>query len=311
MADVLLDYAFTVNPIAPLPAVDAAYIKAVLAIVKPKEGVAKEIVSCMSKSQVLDYTNNLGPGNLFNGGMSAIYLLPISNLADAEELINEKMNDFFTILISSDFSAEELNSFNRGVFKGVIGYAFDSQTDQAKEFAVSNTNCAFMEPAENNANNMFYAFGKLLSGTSWRNQQYIEMPVDDHITMLGHAKELYNNGFSFVLTSEQYGKRLAFFVAQKQAITAAYIYENLKLDAQAEAVSYITLNNPDYTITQASLLENAVQDKINKKYVKTALVESASVSITLVNDNFRATGQMAVPMPKALWGVDVDLIQGE
>lgn len=310
MSDILLDYAFTVNTITPLPSANAAYIRQVLAIVKPlNSGVPAVIVKCTTKSQVAAVTANQDVAELFNAGLNSVFVLPSDDL-DVTEIIEAAQKDFFTILISSDFSTAELSDFGKGTFKGVIGYSFSDET-AAKNFATVEKQCGFLSLTEVTASNMFFAFGKLLSSTSWKNQQYIQMPKDDGINDLGVAKGLFNERISFVLTSGDYGTRLAFFVAGKQAITAPYIYENLKLDAQSAAVSYIMLNEPDYTITEASLVENAVQGALDKKYVNTGLVTSASVSIELINDNFRATGTIAVPPPKALWGVDVDLIQGE
>ena len=58
MGDILLDYAFSVNKITPLPAERAAYIKQVLAIVKPLDSVPTEIVKCTSKTQTAALTVN-------------------------------------------------------------------------------------------------------------------------------------------------------------------------------------------------------------------------------------------------------------
>lgn len=310
MGDILLDYAFSVNKITPLPAARAAHIKQVLAIVKPLDSVPTEIVKCTSKTQVTALTANEDVLELFDAGLSSGYILPSNDLNGLANIIEAKMEDFFTILVSSDFTTTELSSLNKGAFKGIIGYSF-ADTDAAKTFTTKESQVAFYGAPANKAKNMFFAFGKMLSSTFWKNQQYVAMPYDDNIKDLNTAKTLFNDRISFALTSATYGTRLAFFAAGQKAITSPYIIENLKLDAQSAAVSYITLNNPDYTVTDATLLENHIQEKINAKYVDTGLVVSAKISITLVNDNFRATGTVAVPQPKALWGVDVDLIEEE
>jgi hypothetical protein len=310
MADILLDYTFSVSPRVPMPAANAAYIKQVLAIVKPlNNGIAKaEIVKCTNKLEVSSLTANTDVASLFDAGMTAVYVLPLDTLEEQSSL-EQGFRNFFTILISSDFTLDEVALFERGTFKGVAGYSF-TDIDKAKAFGVVEKQCAFCGLQKNGAKNMFYAFGKLLSQVSWRNQQYIQMPHDDGISDLGVAKGMFNDRVSFVLTSKEYGNRLAFFAAGKQAITAPYIYENLTLDAQVAALNYITANNPDYTLAQASLLENVLQSVLERKYVAANLVTAASVSIELADDNFRATGTITVPQPKALWGIDVELIQG-
>jgi chemotaxis protein histidine kinase CheA len=223
------------------------------------------------------------------------------------KLIESSKHKFFTILISSDLS-ERFESFNFGTFKGVVGCSF-KDVAKAKSFAVSSKRCGFYSKDGNRAKNMFYAFGKLLSSPTWQNQQYAEMSCDDDINDMGKARDMSDDRVSFVLTSEEYGKRLAFFVAGGHAITSPYICEDLKYNTQQKAVDYIQSNNPNYTLAQASLLEAALQSYIERAYVATNLITSASVNIELIKDNFRASGIITVPQPKALWGVDVELRQ--
>ena len=342
MADILLDYTFSVNPRVPMPAASAAYIKQILVIVKPlnsganaaegekkKETKSQEtksqetkfqgsqtsgsqtpkevkIVRCTSKWQVSSLTANTDVEALFDAGMTEVYVLPSETLDVTAKV--ESSKDFFTILISSDFTLSEAVLFKRGTFKGVVGYSFTGIVE-AKAFAIVEKQCGFYGSVGNGARNMFSAFGKLLSQPVWRNQQYAQMPYSDGVDDLGVARVMFNDRLSFVLTSKEYGNRLAFFAAGRQAITAPYIYENLTLDAQSAALNYIAANNPDYTLAQASLLENALQSVLERKYVATNLVTAAGVSIELVNDNFRANGTITVPQPKALWGIDVELIQ--
>jgi hypothetical protein len=335
MADILLDYTFSVSPSTLIPLVSAAYIRQVLVIVKPLKSADKsvgggatlgtsasnsgggagkvedvKISKCTKKEALAQLTKDEDIGELFNAGMTSVYVLATDSLTGTERLV-ESSKDFFTVLISDDFDVNDVKTFKRGRFRGVIGRSF-SDVEEAKKFSVEEKQCGFYGTKGMGAKNMFRAFGKLLSHTVWRNHQYERMPYSDGITELGVAKGLFNDRVSFVLTSEGYGSRLAFFVAGKQAITAPYIYENLTLDAQSAALQYIAANNPNYTLTEASLLENALQSVLERNYVATRLVKSAKVSITLdEGNNFRASGTIVVPEPKALWGIDVELVQGQ
>ena len=51
---------------------------------------------------------------------------------------------------------------------------------------------------------MYYAFGKLLSANTWKNQQYIEMPYGSGISSINQAELMFEDSISFVLTSDEY-----------------------------------------------------------------------------------------------------------
>lgn len=312
MADLLLKYAFDVSVKAPLPAVNAAYIKQVLAIVKPKSGAPEgQVIRCVSKLQVEDLTDNQDVGALFDGGLNSVFVLPLLDLNDAQSIIEQTLKDYFTILISSDFECEEVNLLSVGSFNGVVGFTFHlGKEPDAVEFAAKDKHCAFIGSDANGAQNMFFAFGKLLSAANWRSQQYIQTPKNDGIIDLGTADAYFNDRLSFVLTSQQYGNRLAFFVAGGQAISAPYAYENLTLDLQSAAVNYITLNQPAYNITECVILEDELQ-AVGNKYVVNSIFTGILVNVSLFEDNFRAQATIYAPMPKALWRVRAELIQGE
>ncbi len=153
---------------------------------------------------------------------------------------------------------------------------------------------------------MFYAFGKLLSNlVNWNNQQYIEMPFDDGVDTLGDANNYFDERISFVLTdSEQYGNRLSLFAAGQRAIAAPYIQKNLMIDLQSRALQWISGNQPQYTLTQAALLETRLQEDVINSYIQVRKwISAGTVEITLVEDNFVATGAINVAEPKALWRV--------
>jgi len=157
---------------------------------------------------------------------------------------------------------------------------------------------------------MFFAFGKLLSGRDWENQQYIEMPVNDGIDTQAEAENLYNKKISFVINAPEYGNRLVLFANCRKAIVAPYIFEYFQLSMQGWGLSYIALNQPKYTIREASLLEDYLQDKANQRFVSSEMVEEVSVKISLVEDNFMANGDLIIAEPKALWRVNAKIQQG-
>lgn len=197
-----------------------------------------------------------------------------------------------------------------GTFDGVVGVSSDD-TEMLEGQSVIEKRCAFFGATANGATNMFYAFGKLLADPSnWYNQQYIQMPVDDAVDALGEANSLFDERISFVLNDDEFGNRLSFFGVGGKAIVAPYITKNLVVDSQSRKLQWIAANQPQYTLTEASLLETRLQEDVLNLYVSRGWIEpGATVSITLENDNFVATGTINVSEPTGWWKTNVTMTQ--
>lgn len=195
-----------------------------------------------------------------------------------------------------------------GAFTGVIGVASDDQDFLDDQAAIENRVAFFIDDA-NGAKNMFYAFGKILSNSlNWNNQQYITMPFDDGVDTLGSANSLFDDKISFVISDDEFSKRLALFAAGGKAIVAPYITKNLQIDLQSKALTYISGNQPQYTKTEAALLENSLKDVIDS-YIDRNWIESGIVEVTLEQSNFVASGSINISEPKALWRVASEIRQ--
>lgn len=195
-----------------------------------------------------------------------------------------------------------------GTWGGVVGVSSDDVAFLEAQ-AVITKRTAFFGNATNGAKSMFFAFGKLLSSATWTNQQYVDMPVNDGIDTLGEALNLYNSRISFVLNSLEYANKLAFFANNRKAILAPYLSELFQIKMQAWGVGYIALNQPPYTVKEASLLEDYLKEEADKTFIDTNLIESLTVSIDLVENNFTATGALVIAEPKALWRLNAFLTE--
>jgi hypothetical protein len=431
----LLDYIFPISVITPTQEASTAFLKQVCVIAKPKagqEGNVGEIYQCSTMTEVAARTDNTNAQQLFNAGMSRVYILLSSDLDVADALADGAASDFYTVLISDDFSdanmtdvkatgvvtvtsyanlvsgtddvvtvdgvaftaqtgaatlgtttfqaatsndataaslAAQINAhtataakltaaavgavvtltakntgfggndrtltytdndtnvgitlsglsagkltggsgLSLGTFEGVTGYSSDDEDFLADQAAIENR-VAFYGSTTNNSKNMFYAFGKLLSNVSnWLNQQFIAMPYDDEINTLGDANSLFDSNISFCLSDDEFGKRLALFCVGGKAIVAPYILKNLRIDLQSRALSWISGNQPQYTIKEAALLETRLQeDVINADYIERNLISDGTVEISLVQSNFVANGEINVAEPKALWRVFSEMRQ--
>ena len=240
--------------------------------------------------------------------MTKVNLLLLSALDQIGVSIVGKENDFYTILIGSEFVDADLEDIDAGAFKGVIGVTSILDATTTAQAVIANR-VAFHATTTNKAKNMFFAFGKMLSNFSeWRNQQYIEMPFADDVNNLGDANSYFDDKVSFVLNDTQYGKRLGLFAAGGKAIVAPYIKKNLEIDMQSAALTYISGNQPAFSKKQAALIEDELQ-KVIQSYIDRQWIEAGTVDIQLIQSNFVATGNINISEPNALWRIFAEMRQ--
>lgn len=306
--NILLDYLFPITSIEPTPAASTAFLKQVLVIGKPKDGGVTEdvIVSITAAASAATYFGAQAAAEvaqLFSAGMSKVYLMASDDLNVAAELEGHE-SDFYTILVSSDYSDANVTAADFGEFEGVVGVHSTDDTFLATQAAIANRS-AWHAASANKAKNMFFAFGKMLSNAlNWRNQQYIAMPLADDVATLGDANALFDDKISFVISDTEFGTRLGLFVAGGKAITAPYIKRNLQVDIQSKALQYISANQPGYTKTQAALLEDELQKVIDSYIAKPKeWLSDGVIEVELLEDNFVASGNINIAEPKALWRI--------
>lgn len=302
MKNILLDFIFPITTIVPTPAASTAYLKQAFLVVKPKDGVtAGQVVECTTPGAVAALTDNTEATALFTAGMNRVFLV-VADTLNLASLMEDYGQEAFTLLISSDYSTANVTALNAGVFNGVIGYAASDMSFLRAQAVIQNR-VAFFAKAETGAQNMLYAFGKLLSSTiNWSSQQYISMLMSDDVDVLGDADGLFDDRISFVLTDKQYSNRLGLFAAGGKAIVAPYVARNLEIDLQSKALQYISANQPAYTLVQAALLQDELQ-KVIDLYVTRGWITQGSVEVTLEAENFVATARMVVPEAKSLWRI--------
>lgn len=308
MKDVLLEYVMKVDAYAPTPSASTAYIRKVLCVVKPKGETKDTITECTETAEVEALTD-AKIGKLLDAGMTSILVLPVDDLSGLKTIIEASNKKFFTILIDGAFDNSAVSGADLSFFSGVVGWCSEEQSE-AKAFTIKSSNVGFVDASSNSSQNMYWAFGKLLSANSWKNQQYIEMPFASGIDNIGKAELAFEDAVSFVLTSEEYGNRLGLFASNRRAIIAPYVYEEIQLKLQSKALQYISLNQPNYTEAEASLLEDSLQAVIDI-YIEQGIITHGSVSVTLSDEQFVANATIQIPEPKALWRIRATMQQGE
>lgn len=304
MAKILLDYFFKITSITPTPAASTAFLKQVLVIVKPKVGATENVITpCVSTSEIDAFSVlAVEADELFDAGMSKVYVLAVDDLTGVGAIIAAAGENFFTVLISYEFSDAEIDAGVFGSFDGVIAAASSDTAKNTTRGALENWS-AWHTTAGNRGKNMFWAFGKLLSASAWFNQQYIPMPCNDLVQAVGTATTFFDDKISFALSDDEYGNRLGLFAVGGKAIVAPYIKKNLMIDLQSAALSYVSGNQPAYNLKNAALLESALQKVIQEKYIEQDLIDAGTAEVSLVDDNFVANAGFDISEPKALWRI--------
>jgi len=308
--NILLDYFLPITSIEPTPAASTAFLKQALVVVKPKVGAVENTITlCTTTAGIDAFSDTNAEGDqLFAAGMGRVFVVAVDDLTLLGDILEGHESDFFTILISSDFSDAEVTAGDFGAFTGVIGVSSVDDAFLAIQGAIENR-AAFHATAGNKAKNMFFAFGKMLSNAlNWRNQQYITMPLADDVATIGDANALFDDKVSFVISDDEYSNRLALFAAGGKAIVGPYIKRNLEIDMQSSALSYISGNQPSYTKKQAALIEDELQ-KVVLSYIEREWIEAGTVEIKLEQDNFVASGYINISEPKALWRIFAEMRQ--
>ncbi|WKV32909.1 putative tail sheath protein [Bdellovibrio phage MAC3UK] len=104
MNNILLDYFFPITVINPTPAASTAFLKQMCLVVKPKEGSDPAApVFCATMGEVNALTDNTEAQQCFAAGLTGLYVMTANDL-DLASLLDGHEFDFFTLLISSDFS---------------------------------------------------------------------------------------------------------------------------------------------------------------------------------------------------------------
>lgn len=132
---ILLDYVFPITVITPTPAASTGFLKQVLVVAKPKagqEGNVGTIYETTAMTQVAARTNNTNAQQLFNAGMSKVHVLLSNNLDVQGSLADGAGGDFYTLLVSDDYSDADLTDSAADGVITVTNYAnLVSGTDDA------------------------------------------------------------------------------------------------------------------------------------------------------------------------------------
>lgn len=291
-----------------LPSADLSWLKKVMVIVKAKADSG--ITDCTSKTAVQAVTDSKCY-ELLDSGMNMITVVAADDLAGAKELLDaDKSHRYLTVLVDPAF--DDLTEALGWTRDYVLGWATADKAS-AKAAASGKNVCAFFDENDASGILMYRAFGQFLSQNTWKNLQLTRLDDSDTlgISDLGVANELFDAGVSFAITDPEYKTSLALFAAGGFTITAPYILQQAKIQAQSLFVQYLNLRNPAYTVREAGLIESYLLNNLSEIFIAGDLTEKLTLTVDLDKslEDWYVVGKMEVKRPRAIWRMKLDFYQ--
>lgn len=311
MANLLLDYAIPFSQVTSLPPPSFGFLHKIGVVVPmdtPGTPPDSQLITDPADLEALTvYSAELK--GFFDGGGSEMYLIRVEDVADLPELVEGRESEFFTLfghpIMFEEFAAMPPLNW--------LGVRSTGTSESGNLIAATQPGlCLWWTGAPRSAYNPLLAFGKLLSGAAWRNQQYI--PTTDTsglVDVLGEANQYYDQRASFWLHDDDNGNRLALFAAGGISITTPYISKELEMTIQYQMANALTVAQPFNTLVQRKNLER-IGMKVIGDYISMGYLDPDAPQSLVVTDSeeaFEVYGKLITSPAVALWRARIDAFQ--
>lgn len=135
---ILLDYVFPITVITPTPAASTGFLKRACLVCKPKtgqEGNVGTMYTCTSMTQVAARTDNTNAQQLFNAGLSTVFILLASDLNLAAAMETYK-GEFYTLLISDDFADADVTPAQASLVKADLTFTAVAESSDGNDISI-------------------------------------------------------------------------------------------------------------------------------------------------------------------------------
>lgn len=312
MANIFLDYAVPFSQVESLPPPSFGFLHKIGVVVPMDDGSTPSDITLVTDATELTglTTHAAEIQALFDAGLSQVYLIRVLDIAELDTMVAGMESDFYTLYCTQSFPVADFVT-NSASWTGVRGSVSNSTADSVnaaeKDFVLFGH-----KGAAPLSYNPLYAFGKLLSSASWRNQQYLATShTEGLVDTLGMAEALFDERVSFWMTDEDYGNRLGFFVAGGKSVTTPYIAKEVELNMQFEMANWIAINQPFNTSVQRASLER-IGNKVMADYVERGYLDGDAINELKVTDSeevFVVKGNLTLAPSVAMWRMKVDAFQ--
>lgn len=312
MANILLDYAVPFSQITNLPPPSFGFLhKLAVVVLHDVPATPADVTVITDPSQLAALTAHAAElQGAFDGGLSSIILIRVSDIAELPALIEGREGEWYTLF---GHHAIDIDGFitNTATWGGVRSTVSDDLAD-APHASLANV-CLFGHVGSSlSAYNPLFAFGRLLSAGTWRNQQYITTTnLLGLAGTLGICESLFEARVSFWLQDDDNGNRLGFFAAGGLSITTPYISKEVELTIQYQQASFLAVNQPFNVAVSRNELARLGLKVINQFIEMGYLDPDKENSLTVIDtpEAFTVAGNLVTSPSVALWRVRMDAFQ--
>lgn len=309
--NILLDYAIPFSQVTALPPPSFGFLHRIGVVVPLDEPGTADSTLITDAADLVDmtiYADELK--GFFDGGGTQMYLIRVNTVDEVAALVEGRESEFFTVfghpIMFEQFAAMPTPIVWRGVRS--IGTSESGNLTAASQPGL----CLWWVGAPDSAYNPLLAFGRLLSGAAWRNQQYISTTdTAGLVDELGQAESYYDQRASFWIHDDDNGNRLALFAVGGQSITTPYISKELEMTIQYQMANAITVAQPFNTLVQRKNLER-VGMKVIADYMSRGYLDPDMPQRLVITDSaeaFEVNGQLITSPSVALWRARIDAFQ--
>lgn len=316
MSNTLLNYAVPFSQVTSLPPPNFGYLhKLAVAVlheppVDPDPALPADITLVTDPADLEALTaHHAELKGAFDGGLNSIYLIRVNDSAELIEMLAGKEGEFYTVFHHQSIPIADALAAH-AAWKAVGATVSASVAD----IDAANTDrlCLFGTLGLVSAYNPLLAFGSLLSGAFWRNQQYI--PTSDAtgaISDVGLCEQLFDARVSFFLQDDEQGNRLGFFAAGGKSITTPYISKEVEETMQFRMTNYLASAQPFNVVVERGRLEQ-IADKTLVEYQDLGYLDPDmpnDVRIVKTAEAYVVAGTLVTSPSVALWRVKMDAYQ--
>lgn len=311
MANTLLNYAVPFSQVASLPPPNFGYLhKLAVAVLHDVPATPADITVITNPDELAALTAHADElMGAFDGGLNQITLIRVN---DADELVAQiagRESEFYTLYVHQSIVIADAMTAH-AAWNGVTGTVSTDVADIDK--ALTDRLCLFGSLGVVSSYNPLLAFGSLLSGAFWRNQQYIATSdATGTIQDVGMCEALFDARVSFFLSDDEQGHRLGFFVAGGRSITTPYISKEVEQTMQFRMANYLASAQPFNVVVERGRLEQ-IADKSLIEYQEMGYLDPDmpnDVRIVKTAEAYVVAGTLVTSPSVALWRVKMDAYQ--
>ncbi|MDR1498720.1 MAG: hypothetical protein LBS34_00325 [Rickettsiales bacterium] len=292
---------------APAPT-NIGYLKRICLVAKPKNGVAEQFLQITDQTTLSNYTDN-NNGYQLLGKLSSIYLALCFELAELNELLDPVNSQFYTLLLSDDYTSEEIATVNLGTFKGVVAANIDN-LDLATAFGAKLNQVA---SCNGTANDLSYLFALLLGEDGWNNLQAVQTPNGSPLA--GTLDDYFDKKLSFIGTDKVSGlhKVCGFFCGGRPIITP-YLMEQVKVELQDKWQAYLVKNSPNVSELNCAKIQSYLYEDVLTNYIQTdeyanRPLISADIKVYMENNDFAGMCDIEISKITAWWRLLTTIVE--